>query len=274
MRIGDSAELLAEYLLGRIAFVSRVPRQEDVGHDLLCTLYETVGDLLKAGGFFAVQVKSSKSPIRYKKSHELNWISSQENPFFIGIADTEAQSLELYSTGQILRLFLWKAPKRVTLRVGFPKKRSDQIVFSNNYEAADVYLGAPVVKLVASEISDDPTVTQRANLLQYWVAIDRENLVRRATKMYWVLGPSNYETNQKPSEIGVQFFWNPENLPGSFDNFLRASVALLNVLHDLDRNWSQIALYEDLIKLFEGHDALSNHPASVILKNRRIIRNQ
>ena len=62
-RYGTSAELLAEFVLGSMAFTTRVPRQEDVGHDLLCVLAERSGRMMLAGPFFTVQVKNKKQEL-------------------------------------------------------------------------------------------------------------------------------------------------------------------------------------------------------------------
>ena len=63
-RFGDNAELLAEFALNTFAFTTRVPRQEDVGHDLFCSLTERDGNLLRAGPFFTVQIKSDRSELK------------------------------------------------------------------------------------------------------------------------------------------------------------------------------------------------------------------
>ncbi len=58
----EPGDLLLLYCIGRLAFTTRVPRTEDVGHDLLCSMIEKVGGLLKAGPFFTVQIKGGVSP--------------------------------------------------------------------------------------------------------------------------------------------------------------------------------------------------------------------
>jgi len=53
-RLGDRSELLVEHLLAGVAFTTRVPRQEDIGIDFMCSLITGSHDqgLLKAGPFF------------------------------------------------------------------------------------------------------------------------------------------------------------------------------------------------------------------------------
>lgn len=62
-RFGDRNELIAEFVLNTFAFTTRVPRQEDVGHDLLCVLSNLKGDMFWAGPSFTVQVKSEHEPL-------------------------------------------------------------------------------------------------------------------------------------------------------------------------------------------------------------------
>ena len=124
-RLGDRSELLVEHLLAGFAFTTRVPRQEDIGIDFLCSLItgSEGKELLKAGPFFAVQAKSSAEKLAYKKAHELEWITNQENPLLLCVADRKATAMDVYSTWNLLCGVLggWKGkmvPKRITLRPG------------------------------------------------------------------------------------------------------------------------------------------------------------
>ena len=71
--------LLVERLLAGFAYTTRVPRQEDIGIDFLCSLIMGEGgeNLLKAGPFFTVQAKSSTKGIAYQKPHDLESINAQ-----------------------------------------------------------------------------------------------------------------------------------------------------------------------------------------------------
>src|SRR6267378_2894406 len=91
-RLGDRSELLVEHLLAGLAFTTRVPRQEDIGIDFLCSLITGYDGekLLKAGPFFAVQAKRSAEELGYEKPHELEWITNQENPLLLCVADRGA----------------------------------------------------------------------------------------------------------------------------------------------------------------------------------------
>jgi hypothetical protein len=228
VRIGDKAELLAAYLLEHIAFVTSVPRQEDVGHDLVCSLIECEGNLLKAGLFFTMQIKSKNSPIVYKKIHEREWISKQENPFFIGVADCKKSTLDIYSTWNMLNAFLKKVPPKIRLILREPKNTSEYIKSTNDNSAVEIYLGKPILSLSVEALADKRQSIKYAHILKEWISLDRENITCRAAKMYWVIGPSKYKTNQPIQMDDVQterrtaFYWNIKNFPDCVENFLIA----------------------------------------------------
>ncbi len=67
-RLGDRTELLAEFCLNTMAFTTRVPRQEDIGHDFFCVLSEIKQDMLWAGPSFTVKVKSNQIPSHLKRN--------------------------------------------------------------------------------------------------------------------------------------------------------------------------------------------------------------
>ena len=101
-RLGDRSELLAELLLSAFAFTTRVPRQEDIGFDLFCSLITREGKLLKAGPFFAVQAKSSTDPLTFSKDHEIAWLTGQENPLLLCVVDRPKLAMDVYSTWNVM----------------------------------------------------------------------------------------------------------------------------------------------------------------------------
>ena len=55
---------MAEFVLNTIAFTTRVPRPEDIGHDFVCALSELQDGFYWAGPSFTVQVKSDRKPLK------------------------------------------------------------------------------------------------------------------------------------------------------------------------------------------------------------------
>src|SRR5206468_1915967 len=61
-RSGDRSEYLTVYLLSALGLVTEVPRQEDIGFDLVCNLAEQESGILSFRHHHAVSVKSASKP--------------------------------------------------------------------------------------------------------------------------------------------------------------------------------------------------------------------
>jgi hypothetical protein len=232
-RPGDSAELLAECILGCLAFTSRVPRTEDVGHDLLCSIAERDGNLLKAGPFFTVQVKSTRDVVKYSGEHELEWIRGQENPFFLAIVDRSALCLEMYSTWNMLNGFLLRGAKCVVLQAGGPEDVCGEVVTAVDESEQRIPLGKPILRITAQDVMNPAKAQDYARILRQWVELDRENIVNRHASMYWINGPAFYQTNHPlgaETQFRVAFYWNAKNLYDCLVNFGRSATALRLVI--------------------------------------------
>lgn len=244
-RFGDRGELLAESILSSIAFTVRVPRQEDVGHDLLCTIAERDGNLQRAGPFFTVQIKSDRGGITYEKEYEVAWIQNQDNPFFICVANRKDLTIEMYSTWNMLNGFLLKGAQRIVLVPSGPDADYEQVATVQGEQT--VPLGRPVLRMSMEDAMHEARAQALGAVLREWVEIDRENIVNRAAGMYWVVGPLNYETNKSPlasKESRIAFFWNAKNLEPCCRNFGRPATALRLVVRKAfganeTRSWGQ-----------------------------------
>jgi hypothetical protein len=228
-RLGDRGELLAGSILSSIAFTVPVPRQEDVGHDLLCTISEPDGQLLRAGPFFTVQVKSDTGAPVFEKPHEIEWIRSQENPFFICIANRDDLAIELFSTWNMLNGILYRKTGRIELVPGDPDADYEPVTTLEDRSNQLVPLGRPVIRMSMQDAMNEERAHTLGAILTQWVAIDRENIVNRRAGMHWVVGPTNHETNSPPRECQewrIEFFWNAKNLSRCVLNFGRSATEL------------------------------------------------
>jgi hypothetical protein len=233
-RFGDRSEQLVEHLLSAFAFTTRVPRQEDIGLDFFCSLISRQENLLKAGPFFAVQAKSSDDPIVYEKDHEIAWITSQENPLLLCIADRAALAMDVYSTWNLLCGPLARKPSRIKLLPGSSSKSWPGVEHKSD-GTQEISLGVPIARISASEVFNDSNVERIATVIGDWVALDRANIVNRQVGMFWVLGPLHYETGQSPYSAGtgaVAFYWHPGNLAQCTLNLGRVATALTLLLRD------------------------------------------
>jgi hypothetical protein len=239
-RLGDRSELLVEHLLAGIAFTTRVPRQEDIGIDFMCSLITGShgAGLLKAGPFFSAQAKSTAEAVVYEKPHELEWIMHQENPLLICVADRVASAMDVYSTWNLIcavqRGWQGQAPANCIKLCPGEIPTEWPGVRDNPDGSQDVLLGKPIVRVRHEQVFDGNSTEEIAEVLEGWVAIDRENIVNRHAGMNWVVGPLAYETGKplKGAHGGI-FYWNPQNLQKCTVNLGRCAAALWNVLYSL-----------------------------------------
>ena len=233
-RLGDRSELLAEHLLSAFAFTTRVPRQEDIGFDFFCSLIRRDEQLLKAGPFFAVQAKSSTTPLIYSKDHEIDWIASQENPLLICVVDRAAMAMDVYSTWNVMCGPLASKPTQITLLPGVKRDAWPGIEHKAD-NSQEICLGNPIIRVTAEDIYDDNRVDQIATVISEWVALDRTNIVNRHAGMYWVTGPLDYETGKSPyasGQMGTAFYWNIANISKCAHNLGRITTALTLIIQD------------------------------------------
>src|SRR5262245_23710047 len=104
-RVGWENEHLATFLLSQIAFVAQpVTISDDIGSDLICTVFESRssgsnrgGDLLFPRNSFAIQIKTSGGPI--DATNKIDYLFHLEIPFLVGIvgADRSRPTLSIYS---------------------------------------------------------------------------------------------------------------------------------------------------------------------------------
>ena len=238
-RFGDRAELLVQQLLTSIAFTTPVPRQEDIGVDFMCSLITDYGSphLLKAGPFFSVQSKSSTDPVEYKKPHEIQWITNQENPLLLCVADRVAGAMDVYSTWNLLCGVEggWKgqqAPNCIRLCPDKSHPWDWRGVEDQPDGSQDILLGKPIVRITHEQAFNEDATREIAQVIEAWIALDRENIVNCRAGLYWVAGPLEYETGKRPTKLGVTFYWSPRNLPQCVRNLSRSAVALWRLMHD------------------------------------------
>jgi hypothetical protein len=238
-RLGDRAELLVEHLLAGVAFTTRIPRQEDIGIDFMCSLITGShgAGLLKAGPFFSVQSKSSRKALVYKKPHELQWIRNQQNPLLICVADRRASAMDVYSTWNLVCAVQGgckgQAPSCIRLCPGeVPAEWPG--VKDNPDGSQDVLLGKPIVRITHDQVFNENSTKEIAEVLERWVVIDRENIVNRYAGLHWVVAPRTYETGKCPGgPDGCSFYWNPKSLQKCNVNLGRSAAAMWRVLQSL-----------------------------------------
>lgn len=239
-RLGDRSELLVQHLLSGIAFTTPVPRQEDIGVDFLCSLIAHTKDkgLLRAGPFFTVQAKSKGTDkITYAQPHERAWISQQENPMLVCVADRDTTSMDVYSTWNLLAGVLaghrgTKEPTKIVLRLGQASAMWPPI---HNLDdgTQEILLRHPIAHVTHDDIVNDERAKEIAAVLGAWIIYDRLNIVNSRAGLHWVFAPRSYETNKMPpldGVLGMAGYWNPKNLEQCKWNLVLAATSLWRTL--------------------------------------------
>jgi len=239
-RLGDRSELLVQHLLSGIAFTNPVPRQEDVGYDFTCSLIADDGSesLLRAGTFFCVQAKSNTDPLIFEKKHELEWITNQENPLLICVADRDNGAMDVYSTWNLLHAIQagWRGKERKSLRL-LPGKAGSTWPGVDDLDdgSQDVCLGDPIVRISLSDLADETRTREILAVMKVWLALDRDNIFNRYAGLHWVIGPLSYETGKAPgAQVGFSFHRNVKNLPKCIINLGRSGTAVWCILRDTE----------------------------------------
>jgi hypothetical protein len=243
-RLGDRSELLVQHLLAGLAFTTPVPRQEDIGVDFLCSLIAQTRNsgLLRAGPFFTVQAKSKGiEKIAYEKPHELDWISQQENPMLICVADRETTSMNIYSTWNLLCGVLagHSVTRTATRIVLCPDRTNENWPHIGDLKdgTQEILLGNPIVHVTHDDIVDEERMKEIGAVLGAWIVFDRLNIVNSRAGLHWVVAPKLYETNKMPilnDVIAVAGYWNPKNLEKCKRNLILTAASLWRTLAAAD----------------------------------------
>ena len=284
---GDRSEYLATFVLSSIAAATPIPRQEDYGLDLICSLTRRGDDgALYVEDGFGVQVKSaSEKKVTYGgmtrktktrpsewKEWEPKWLFHQDNPFFLAFVSKEQWRVKLYSATRMWGV-QWSSggPYRISLvpdRQHFdgdpPNHRyrqkpgpSDGVDGKGIWEVA---LGNPILDLTPQEI-EDPEFRHRAYVcLKHWVEIDRRNLVHHQLGIPFTIEPEHWETNKAPSDslvIYIDFNPTPDmNIGRILSSIAPAIVSLVFNFHAQGQTKKLQSVKPMLRLLAEYHEQL------------------
>jgi hypothetical protein len=264
---GTTSEHLAEAFLSAFAFTTRVSRENDLGHDLHCVLHEhsdALGDpddaeeggtarasgVLSAGPPFNVQVKSDRRAISYEKPHARKWIGTQQSPFFVCVVSRKELTFDFHSTWNLNNAiqmygYGWDTDHVTRIDLIIPQPNDDWPGIADikdprrNNGVLAVPLGPAILSAKMTDVMVPDTAKKLASVLGDWIALERANIVRQATRMHWVYGPDHWHQNARldgNTPMTGEFFYNPENLepdpedphrPTVGQNMVRSVFALL-----------------------------------------------
>ncbi len=235
-RFGSWTEILVEACLKTVAFTARIPREDDIGHDFFCTLAEPHQNaLFKAGPSFTVQAKSSGHPlVLFKTKNAIEWLQHLQNPFFVAVGNREEQRVEIYSTWERLNSFLGKTPRQITLQPGPPTSGRPRVWTAKNGSKQIIALGEPIIRADVREFMKEDRATEFRDILRQWIILDRQNIVNVEDGLNWIVGSTDYHTNERLSPNRM-ILWpnaNAKNYGKCARHFGRAATALRITLHN------------------------------------------
>ena len=95
---GARSEYLAQYVFSAFGTAVPVPRPEDSGIDLKCTLGEQQGYRFWVKDYYYLQVKSDENDIVLESRESVEWLHSLKLPLFICLVSKSGLEIELFQT--------------------------------------------------------------------------------------------------------------------------------------------------------------------------------
>jgi hypothetical protein len=191
--------MFAQWVLAQAATVVRVPREADIGIDLVCTLAHPMSGAIYAGRTLGVQVKSHgkgtpHESIRFGgrdglgrwKQHELDWLFKSDVPLFVALVNRDTGRLALYTTTELWHArWQWGRPGMITFDEKRPPGRHSKgrrmSRKPGQQKCGDgrsyiVPLGPPVFESTADEILSIRSRSRLARALETWVDLSYRNM--------------------------------------------------------------------------------------------------
>lgn len=191
---GSRAEYLAHYALSAFGTSFLVPRQEDIGIDLYCSITETIGRLDWPAMHYTVQVKSDDAPWTIRGTEAVAWLVTHPLPLFLCLVDRKELRLRLYQTSP--RFHLWSLqsiPAEVSL---VPEGGTKGKTFEWDRESSSFTLSAPIATFAVPELSDRSKVDSIREVLRWWCSHEQSNILRLAKGLPLASAPASYTTNE------------------------------------------------------------------------------
>lgn len=196
---GSRSEYLAQYIFSMFGTSVQVPRQEDFGVDLYCTLFsERAGQRVWPDAYYSVQVKSDESPVIFPRRESVEWIVEYPAPLLHCIVRKRDGLIRIYQTfARFGAAVAQTLPDRLEL---VPEGRPAGSTGPDGFdEATGTYtLGVPILSFKVEELLEDTQFEKIRSLLRFWVLKDLENVRRYQMGMRSLWIPWEVVTNELP----------------------------------------------------------------------------
>lgn len=253
-RSGDLAEQLGLYLLQSVALVAPVPRTEDIGIDVVCTLiseYDQYSYL--AEDSFYVQIKSgSVREIEYSDVG-VQWLTNLKLPLFVAVVDKAETKVSIYTCKRLYDAIALKKDRK-EIKLILAENKNENIFDLVDEEQTDIFLGPPIVEWKLSNLMNEET---KIKTLFFNVMKEHIRIIHEAMELYTIGCGTSYvwKTNEMPERIGDKacgtLNMTTDELNGKMMTYLIKALELAMKEH----NFEMIDEAESLIKEYrELHD--------------------
>jgi hypothetical protein len=226
---GKAYENCVQLLVGRIASLVRVPREEDFGIDFYCHPLLTAGPTTETVKNLAgLQVKGGTASLTYGgtndrdawREYEFAWLRALAIPLYLAHVNMDCNSVELFGTWPLWWLF-WRhsePPYEVVLKTepfGTATGWHDPTAtpHPNGLGKGDsmrwtVNLGPPFLRLTNENTNDQGFREMAVAILTTWITRDRLSLMRSHQFVPVLTGITQWTTNALDGLVATDtYFW-------------------------------------------------------------------
>lgn len=161
LRGGAQSEILAQALFSMVGTAVAVPRQDDYGVDLMCTLLsQRDGQRAWPVAHYAVQVKSDDAPWVFPSRRSVEWVVGYPAPLLLCVVRKTEGTISIYQTlARFGATIAAELPERLSLR---PEGRGSDFMGAYGYNsvANEYLLGPPIAKLTIADLADKDSIQQ------------------------------------------------------------------------------------------------------------------
>jgi hypothetical protein len=199
LRGGAQSEILAQALFAMVGTAVLVPRQDDYGVDLMCTLLsERDGQRAWPVAHYAVQVKSDVEPWVFPGRRSVEWVVGYPAPLLLCVVSKAKRTISIYHTlARFGTAIAAELPERLSMR---PEGRDGDFMGAYGHDPAtgDYLLGPPIVRLMVADLVDKESIQRFQTVLHAWVELDYENVIRYQIGLRTMDMPLSYRTGEAP----------------------------------------------------------------------------
>ena len=274
--VGSTYENCANFLVGRIASLVHVPREQDFGIDFYCQPRIPAGPRIETvSELSSLQVKGGEAKFAYGglndrgewREYEFSWLRSLATPFHLTRVDASLSAVELFSIWPLWWIFWQQAVS--PFEVVFATQSAD--ISNHQWQVPQashlidhagqgdgmrwtVDLGPPFLRLTKEEL-DNPGFRQQAvNILRTRIYYDRLMLMRFHQFIPFLTGITQWRTNAPEIfEARTWQFW--DSKPGANIPRLCETVSLVLVNLGAHLQWQNDQAAYKLLPVLEWLDA-------------------